>query len=116
VPAKMQTLAVTPVAGTDEKKAHVWHANTHTAGGLPMFHETRVLGKCVYGLDCETMANDFSVLSGLNTTDFKPFNLVLEVDSLVNQFTRDSRINIFFYYDSVIQLRKGQFPIVSGRQ
>jgi hypothetical protein len=74
---------------------------------MPLFHETRVIGKAVYGLDCETMANDFSVLSGLNTTDFKPFNLVIENDSITNVFPRDSRINIFFYYDCVIQVRKG---------
>jgi hypothetical protein len=83
-------LASTSVPGTNSipnaKTCQVWHANTHTAGGLPLFHETRVIGKAVFGLDCETMSNDFSVLSGLNTTDFKPFNIVLEVDSIKNQF------------------------------
>lgn len=103
-PAYMGTLGVAPAVPTTTSynKSMVWPANTHTAGGLPLFHETRVKGRAVYGLDTETLANDFSVLSGLNTVDYKPFNLVLEVDAQKNQFTRDSKINIFFYYDTVL--------------
>lgn len=86
-PAYMPSLAVPITAAAlaaDLRVGQLWPGNTHTAAGLPLFHETRCIGKCVYGLDCETMSNDFSVLSGLNTTDFKPFNIVLEVDSIKN--------------------------------
>lgn len=91
--------------------------NPHTAAGLPLFHETRVIGKALFGLDTETMSNDYTVLSGLNTVDARPFNLTLEVDSTNSDgFERESQIYIFFYHDVVIQLRKGSTPIVSGRQ
>lgn len=86
-PAYMPTLATAITVTADNAglaTEFLWPGNTHTAAGLPLFHETRCIGKCVYGLDCETMSNDFSVLSGLNTTDFKPFNIVLEVDSIKN--------------------------------
>ena len=75
-----------------------------------------MIGKALYGLDTETMSNDFSVLSGLNTTDARPFNLNIEVDTTIASFNRDSRISMFFYYDAIIQMKKGSLPIVSGRQ
>jgi len=42
--------------------------NHHTAGGLPLFHENRCVGKSVFALNLETLNNDFSVISGINTT------------------------------------------------
>ena len=55
-------------------------SNGHTALQLPGFHETRCVGKCTYGFDTETLSSDWNVLSGLNTYDFKPFNIVFETD------------------------------------
>ena len=96
----MQAMAC-DYASTTAKSA-IWPTNTDTAAGLPLFHETRVIGKALFGLDTETMSNDFSVLSGLNTTDARPFNLNLEVDTTIASFNRDSRISMFFYYDAII--------------
>lgn len=81
-----------------------------------MFHENRVFGRSLFGIDTETMSTDFSVLSGLNTTEARPFNLILESDTTAGGFTRDMRMVIFFYYDMIVQLKRGSLPIISGRQ
>lgn len=54
--------------------------NTHTALQLPGFHETRHVGKSIFGFTTGTFESDNSVLSGLNTYDFKPFNITFETD------------------------------------
>ena len=35
---------------------------------MPLFHENRCVGKACYGLNLETLNNDYTVISGLNTT------------------------------------------------
>lgn len=106
----------TPDAAANVKGQWVFPLNTHTSAGQTLFHENRVVGRAIFGLDTETMSTDFSVLSGLNTTESRPFNLILETDTTVPGFTRDIRMVVFFYYDMVIQLKKGSLPIISGRQ
>ena len=54
--------------------------NFHTALQLPGFHETRHVGKSIFGFTTGTFESDNSVLSGLNTYDFKPFNITFETD------------------------------------
>lgn len=77
--------------------------NAHTAMQLPLFHERRVVGKALFGIDTEALSSDFKVLSGLNTFAFKPFNLIVETNSDAGKiFSRDSRLCLFFFYDAVI--------------
>lgn len=93
---------------------YVW--NAHTALQLPGFHETRVVGKCLYAFNTETLTSDFSVLSGLNTYDFKPFNVIFEVDNRTDyHFKRASRLYMFFHYDAVVVMKSGMSPQVIGR-
>jgi len=63
------------MSGTD-------YNNLHTAGGNPLFHESRCVGKAVYAMNLETLNNDFSVISGLNTINNRPFEINLKSDSI----------------------------------
>ena len=77
--------------------------NAHTALQLPGFHETRLKGRCLYAVDTESLRTDWGFISGLNTYDFKPFNFVIEVDNDQSKhFPRESRIWMYFHYDTVI--------------
>lgn len=42
--------------------------NWNTANGAPSLHENRVVGKCLYALDLESLSFDPDTISGLNTT------------------------------------------------
>ena len=77
--------------------------NAHTALQLPGFHETRLKGRCLYAIDTESLRTDWGFISGLNTYDFKPFNFVVEVDNdATKHFKRESRIWMYFHYDTVL--------------
>lgn len=52
---------------------------------MPLFHENRCVGKAVYGLNFETLNADHSVISGVNTMNTKPFEVIFRSDS--NAFT-----------------------------
>lgn len=47
-----------------------------------MFHETRCVGKSVYALNLETLNNDFSVISGINTINNRPFEINIKSDTV----------------------------------
>lgn len=56
---------------TDSPTTHVFkstYTNLDTALGMSLFHNNRCVGKAVYGFNLETLNNDFSVISGYNTT------------------------------------------------
>ena len=42
--------------------------NFDTANGAPLYHENRMVGKAIYGLDLESLSFDPNSVSGLNTT------------------------------------------------
>lgn len=70
--------------------------NPHTGGGNPLFHENRCIGKAVFGLNLETLNNDFSVISGINTINNRPFEINIKSDGTnTTAFTRPSTMYVF---------------------
>ena len=41
--------------------------NKDTANGAPSYHENRVVGKSMIGLDLESLSHDYNTISGLST-------------------------------------------------
>jgi hypothetical protein len=98
--------------------------------GWPSVHENRCVGKAIYALDFETLNKDMAVLSGINTTAVKPFELYFEVQSdgpsnalaspvfgipnSGNQFPRNAMAYPFLWYDFVVAVNTAG-PTVVGR-
>lgn len=55
--------------------------NIDTCNGLPLFYENRCVGKAIYALNFETLNSDLSVISGINTMNIKPFEIILKSDN-----------------------------------
>jgi hypothetical protein len=123
--ATESSFVITGTVGTDTtiKKSK----NISTCLGMPLFHENRCVGKAIYGLNLETLNNDLSVISGMNTMTVKPFDICLNSD--IASFTDDnpdagvnvdpshrfaSTMYVFCNYDFLIQL-KGNGVEVLGR-
>ena len=60
---------------------YTW-SNMDTTAGLPLFHENRCVGKAIYAMNFETLNTDNSVISGINTIGLKPFDIIIQSDSL----------------------------------
>ncbi len=98
--------------------------NNDTANGLSLFHENRVVGKAVYCLNFETLNADLSVISGVNTMQSKPFEVIFRSDKLVFKdnvsgtsnseasFPRTSSMFVFCNYDMLIQLKKSGLQVL----
>jgi hypothetical protein len=54
-------------------------------------------------MDLEPLNWDFSILSGINTITYKPFELLLTYDSTV-PYPRNSQMMIFCYYDFLVNI------------
>jgi hypothetical protein len=65
-----------------------------TAASLPLFHENRCVGRAVYAMNLETLNNDFSVISGINTINNRPFEITLKSDN-TNSFSRSYTMYVF---------------------
>jgi hypothetical protein len=80
--------------------------NTNTACGLPGFYENQVVGKAIYGVNLETLNNDWTQISGINTIVNKPFELTLRCDpSNVNPaLDRSATMYVFCHYDFLVQI------------
>ena len=51
------------------------------SNGASLFHETRCRGKALYTIDTSSNPHDQTVLSGLDTTQKRPIELVLNADA-----------------------------------
>lgn len=51
--------------------------NLHTAWGMAWWHENRCVGRALYAMNLETLNNDWSVISGINTINNRPFEIRL---------------------------------------
>ncbi len=48
--------------------------NTDTVHGLPLYHENRVVGRCIYAIDMESQE------MGTNTKEIYPYELIMKAD------------------------------------
>lgn len=96
--------------------------NIDTANGLSLFHENRCVGKALYALNFETLNADLSVISGINTMQSKPFEVVFRSDninftdlsstSVSPSYPRASSMYIFCLYDMLVQIKKSGIMIL----
>lgn len=63
--------------------------NYDTGYGMSWLHENRCVGRALYALNLETLNNDSSVISGINTINNRPFEIRL-TQGTGNAFTRTS--------------------------
>lgn len=56
------------------------YTNLDTTMSLPLFHENRCVGKAIYAMNLETLNEDISVISGINTINNRPFEITLKSD------------------------------------
>ncbi len=83
-----------------------------TAIGYPIFHENRCIGKALYGLDLESLDRETNVLSGINTTTTRPFDLLLEYDSSSGFFKRDSVMQVFGLFDMFVKISSAGIEVM----
>jgi hypothetical protein len=103
-------------SGTSATNYKYTLGNINTANGMSLFHENRLVGKAIYALNFETLNNDFSVISGVNTMTVKPFEVNFRSDNIKftglsgsdvqATFPRTSSMFIFCNYDMLIQLKR----------
>lgn len=67
------------------------------------FAENRIIGKALYAIDLDTLNYDYSLLSGVNTINAKPFELLLD-SSNVNMYPNNNSLFVFGYYDKVYRI------------
>lgn len=77
--------------------------NNNTANGAPHYYENRLQGKALYGLDLESLSHDFGTISGLNTMQTVPYEIILKSDGLM-PFERKSEMHIFNYFDFLVKI------------
>ena len=81
--------------------------------GWPLVHENRWIGKAVYGMDLETLNKESPVLSGINTTNVKPFEFYQEYQSDTStQFNGNAILYPFMWYDFVIAVNTAGVTVV----
>lgn len=88
--------------------------NWNTANGASFYHENRLQGKAIYGLDLESLSFDPNSISGLNTMKTVPYELILKSDQ-GNAFKRKSEMHVFNYFDFIVKIGIGMSPTVMGR-
>lgn len=92
--------AFDPTANSVINTGSAWNNYDHAASA-PLFHENRCVGRAVYAMNLETLNQDYSVISGMNTINNRPFEINLKSDSL-NSFTRPYTMYVFCNYDMLI--------------
>lgn len=97
-----------------DKDNFVGFRNTETACGFPLYHENRCVGKAIYGIGLESMANDGSVISGVNTKNFTPFevNMTTTTDPIDPLFDRPRTLYFFCFYDMLLQIKGNSFTVL----
>jgi hypothetical protein len=48
---------------------------------MPFFHENRCIGKCIYAMNLEGFPSNDKIISGLDTTKIRPFEVMINCDS-----------------------------------
>lgn len=93
--------------------------NKETAMGMPLYHENMYIGKSVYAINLESMSNDPTVISGVNTKNFTPFELSLRTHPITSQsgtldkiFDRSRTMFIYCYYDMLLNIKGTSFTIL----
>lgn len=83
--------------------------NVNTTLAYPHFHENRIVGKAVFGLDLEGIYSpNKQYTSGLNTIENRPFDLIFGQDTggLVGlSGTQSSTLYLFFFYDAAMRIQ-----------
>jgi hypothetical protein len=80
--------------------------------GWPLWHENRCKAECVYGIDTESLQKS-TMLSGVNTINNKPFDLILEYESDAGAvFPRNAQMYIFLWFDFVCSFNRDGLSIV----
>lgn len=79
--------------------------------GWPLVHENRCIGKAIYALDLETLNRTQSLLSGINTTSIKPFDISLECVS-TDGFQGNALQLLFNWYDFVVAVNTAGCTVV----
>lgn len=90
--------------------------NPHTAAGLPLLWENLYRGTAVYGLNFETLSQDNTLVSGLNTTK-GPFEITLKSDPSYDstqqkQYDTPSTMLCFLQYDKLIVIKKDGIEVL----
>lgn len=67
------------------------------------YEENRVIGKAVYAIPLDSLNYDNSLLSGINTTTQRPFELLLGYDNS-RVFTRNVNFVSFCHYDMILYI------------
>lgn len=80
--------------------------------GMPAVHENRCVGRAMFAIDLETLTNEPRVLSGVNTTAIKPFDLVMEYQSDGTGFKGNSMMLPYCWYDFVIALNVASINVI----
>lgn len=80
-------------------------ADTNITGNAQggFLEENRVVGKAIYALDLDSLNYEKRLLSGINTTMAKPFEIQLAYDS-TKVFTRPVTMYVFCHYDMVLSM------------
>jgi len=79
--------------------------NIDTAYGSSSLHENRCVGKALYAMNFETLNNDWSVISGLNTINNRPFEVSIK-SGTGTVFPRASTMFVFCQFDMLIQMKR----------
>lgn len=89
-------------------------SNTHTASGLPYFHENRAQGKAAYFINTSSLFAKKGFLGGMNTKNISPYGLKVTCDQTTNDFQRPIEMMVYYYYDSMINFNMSGDPEVFG--
>lgn len=87
-----------------------YEAGVHTNFQLGFFYENRILGKAVYGIDLDCLNYDNAILSGVNTNNARPFDVLLGANNTSTGYgyTGDMVAYIFCKYDLILSFANGE--------
>jgi hypothetical protein len=111
---KKWVVGVTPTATSSDGKAmsgHITTSNISTDIGYPFFHENRCIGKALYAINLEGFPTDESVISGMDTTKVRPFEIVINCDD-ANGTTRASMMYVWCYADVIVEIKRSGIRIL----
>jgi hypothetical protein len=94
-----------------------YHAMTVNGSQLGYFYENRVIGKCFFALSFDALNYENTILSGVRTTDAKPFSLLMTYQNSAAAATTTNygytypggcTIEVFVEYDLVLSFANGE--------
>jgi hypothetical protein len=81
--------------------------------GWPLVHENRCVGRSVFAIDLESLTQDKNILSGINTTSIKPFEIYQEyVNDSRFTFKGQTQLVPFCWYDMIIAVNPRGVSVV----